>query len=171
MDSSELSSFLELLQRVLWKGRLIISYVLTLSCYFLYFDALTSGALALPVLASGATFKMQTTQSRAHTSNSGLIFPCPIHPWTKYQTTRASPHAPEPAESIQTSKTCLLLPMEIKRGSCPRFLCSLCLLTHLGASPCGPATELANLLLLGSVGIIIFSMATVSCYGGLAVYL
>lgn len=90
-----------------------------MSCYFLYFDALTFVALltlvGLPLprptkwykqetTQPGATSQRQANQSRALTSNSGLPFPYLNHPWTKYQTTRASTHTLEPAEINQTNQ-------------------------------------------------------------------
>lgn len=43
-------------------------------------------------------------------SQSGPLSTSPDHPWARYQTTRDSPSASEPAEIIQTSQSCLLTP-------------------------------------------------------------
>lgn len=91
-----------------------------------------------------APFKYKPTNPEpTPTTSPGSLSTCPNH-LTRYQTTRDSPFAPEPAEIILTSQSeaCVSCPAcSFPRKAQQRLLpsCSfyLCLLTNLGAFLCG----------------------------------
>lgn len=123
------------------------------------FDALTSGTfltlerLLLPGLANTThslfSWSNQPMQSLTALtiffvlSHPETLFPCPNHPWTKYEATEESLYAPGSSEIIQPSQSrllmlpCPFLPMETKiKALVHIFLCCLCLLTDPGSSLC-----------------------------------